>query len=362
MKQQHIDGTGLCGREISEDVPCLAEEYDFAKCYGDNWNECSSCPIPQFVEGVVDLNCTEFYEVSCSSAECCPPCSVESDAYVKCIAGMPADQRPGPGDSFFKVDDFSCFNEDCSGSDAPSSRPTTSPSIAPSSAPPPRGSTRTVAVKDISTRMVNVGLLTEEEIVKWKKVTKKWFESFFKKGGNRKRRRSLQRQRDAREITTEIEFVSQEVTVDDDGVSSNEIVYNQQITYTTDPHEDDKTSEGDTDFESLSAEEIAALPYQESSSNTQLALELAQNIDSFENVQFPIEVPDVPAQDDGGGLSISIVIAIVLLAVGGIVLVAVSTSYLRFSRLKGGQPMGRWTKDSLEEQPMEKPGVMRWEG
>lgn len=152
-----------------------------------------------------------------------------------------------------------------------------------------------------------------------------WFLNFFN-GGRRRKLRILERRRNARVIDTDIEFVSQEVTYDSNGTPTNTITYDQTIVYEPAPKVSSGSSNGhdvvgsdseeyDTetdhdpnafDINGLDAEELAALPYQDYSSNIGLVDDLRDNIESFGDVQFPMNVPDVPEQDSDDGNEVPI--------------------------------------------------------
>ena len=174
-----------------------------------------------------------------------------------------------------------------------------------------------IRVHDIKTPMQNVRELTKEEIREWEVLMKKWFLDFFN-GRRRRNLRALERRRNARVIDTEIDFVSQEVTFDSNGTPTNTITYDQTIIYEPAPqvspegetgHENSSSGldrEEQDDWEpdpnafginGLGAEELAALPYQDYTSNVDLVDDLRENIDSFGDVQFPMHVPDVPDQN-----------------------------------------------------------------
>ena len=114
VKPQYMGGTGLCGRDISKDVPCLAEEYDLSRCLSDNSAECSECPLQKFgsEEDDFDLSCSRFFEELCTSDECCPSCALVSRRYAKCMANLPPN---APGKEHVLIDiDADCVITECS--------------------------------------------------------------------------------------------------------------------------------------------------------------------------------------------------------------------------------------------------------
>jgi hypothetical protein len=285
---------------------------------------CSSCAVSQFLEGAIDLNCPVFFEELCVVQGCCPACGDVSDAYVACQANLA--ETDILETSFFTVDCVLAIDEcitapsstaTSASSSAPSYQPPSMPSVSPitpapasmssapitpspTAAPSPLLALNTT-LRDISITMVNVSKLSDAEVAEWVNVQAAWFVRYFK-GEMRRRGRFLQRQRDSRGITTEIEFVGQEVTSDASGMPSNAIVFNQIIGFEEPPASIDAgptkapTGASPLDIDNLSAEELAIAPFEDIKANTKLALELRSKIVSFENVKIPLEVPEVPDQ------------------------------------------------------------------
>lgn len=72
---------------------------------------------------------------------------------------------------------------------------------------------------------VNVKEIPDHDISALFAYKTDWYESYYRKGN----RRQLQRRRDSRDITTQFEFVAQNVTTDGSGTPTNEVTYNQVI-------------------------------------------------------------------------------------------------------------------------------------
>lgn len=72
---------------------------------------------------------------------------------------------------------------------------------------------------------VNVLEVPDNDIAELFAIQKGWYEAFYRDKG----RRRLDRRRDARDITTEFEFVAQTVTTPESGSPTNEVTYNQVI-------------------------------------------------------------------------------------------------------------------------------------
>ena len=96
--------------------------------------------------------------------------------------------------------------------------------------------------------------------------------------------------------------MQQEVSFDEDGVPTNIITYDQEITYekgskepvvcTADPEAPPVT------VDKVKPEELVAIPFENLDANTDLALELRDNIDAFESVEYPLPLPEVPREVD----------------------------------------------------------------
>ena len=177
-------------------------------------------------------------------------------------------------------------------------------------------------------------------------IMQEWFSGFYEDGGGealfgpagteQQRQRILQRRREGREITADIEFVSQRVTVDENAVPTNTLTYNQNITY-----------EQSVDHpEELIHEDVATLPFNDMTANTDLGMEFRDNIAKLEGVQLPLEVMVIDDNDGSGFLSTAFIVVFVVVAFAILVLLAV----LAVRKMK--------TKPSPDEQ--EEKTLWRW--
>ena len=107
VKPQYLDGAGLCGRDVSEDIPCLAEEYDYDLCLDTHSDACSDCRATQHWKEDISLSCTDLYREMCLMEECCPTCTQEAETFVNCLALVPKEDL---NDDLFTED---CVIEEC---------------------------------------------------------------------------------------------------------------------------------------------------------------------------------------------------------------------------------------------------------
>jgi hypothetical protein len=175
-----------------------------------------------------------------------------------------------------------------------------------------------VTVYNMTLALVYIGPLSQSEIDELMILMKDWFLEFYRTGGEAKTggelgqlQRFLGRRRDARNIYTEMKFISQEVIYTENGAPLNEIVYNQRLVY-EDPVGGDvdfggesSTGEGTNDEEvdnsinidGLVPGEIATMPFEDLDANLGLSTTLTENIESLKGVQIPLSVPVVPVQE-----------------------------------------------------------------
>lgn len=164
--------------------------------------------------------------------------------------------------------------------------------------------------------LVNVGELDTEEVFEWEIAIERWYIKYYHTQNCLGQHRRLQRRRDSRDISTNIEFVTQQVAYDDDGMPMNEIAYNQRISFTESqdsinfdgsPDEESMGSRGEVasheyvgvnpvEIDNLTAEEITVLPFRDDKANECLTDRLREKIDAFKNMRIPLEVPFIPEQ------------------------------------------------------------------
>ena len=106
VKPQFLGGAGLCGREESEDVPCLGPDYVFTKCMDDQ-ETCSSCDIPDLYSNF--KTCTPFYDDVCHVVrKCCPECAEDGKKLLACVSSL----EDSFDDNYFTTECLS--NSECS--------------------------------------------------------------------------------------------------------------------------------------------------------------------------------------------------------------------------------------------------------
>jgi hypothetical protein len=187
---------------------------------------------------------------------------------------------------------------------SPSLVPSIAPSIAPSairsSAPsgvgspsptarviapvaPPAGSVMNETLRGLQLTLRNAGELVEIE--EWEKATADWFTNFFVGVPGPGPLRRLQVS-NVENVSTQISFVSNNVTVDDTNKSINTITYDQALTYVA--------GEG-----TLSSEAYATLPFEDNVGNTEYG-NILKTFSNMEQVDVPLTIPIVPEQEGGG--------------------------------------------------------------
>jgi len=173
-------------------------------------------------------------------------------------------------------------------------------------------------VRGVRQRLRNARRMNPREIRQWEWRMERWFRRYYRgkriRHRRRRRRQGSQRwlqdrRREGRDLDTEITFVSQNVTVDGDGVPTNEIEYDQSILFEEDLTEEDDIGTDDEELDDFSGnatsnvisydsvEELASLPFQDESANEELAVDLQENLESFQEIKIPLEVPNVPVAD-----------------------------------------------------------------
>ena len=114
VKPQYLDGTGLCGRNVSQDTPCLGEAFDYHICVDTNFDACRDCPAVQHWSFDIDLNCTDLFPELCKMDDCCPECTRVAKIITECYSTIPAEYHIG--------DDYleGCVIEGCTNATVPS--------------------------------------------------------------------------------------------------------------------------------------------------------------------------------------------------------------------------------------------------
>ena len=178
------------------------------------------------------------------------------------------------------------------------------PTPAPTVAPVDRKGTQKEVVQftfeNETIKFLNVATITEDDVDSLFAIQKEWFENYFREQQGRRwmqqqQQRGLQdRRRDSRDITTDFEFVAQNVTnsTDDDGKPNNEVTYNQVIGFgpTTSTRRLVEINIDDID----EVYRVSTSIYQDMDALDTLATELRENVTSFselESIVKPIGPP-----------------------------------------------------------------------
>lgn len=166
--------------------------------------------------------------------------------------------------------------------------------------------------------MLSLGL-TSNELLQLEEMLEWWFLQFYEGGSwSPWRRRKLQRRRDSREVTVDIEIVSQKVAFDENDIPTNEITYNQRITYRDPPKPPANLREGETNgspvfIDDFSSYQIATEPFRDFEALGFLGTELKNNIDALKNVELPLEPPIYSDTPTSGYQRIHIVFSVMIL-------------------------------------------------
>jgi hypothetical protein len=159
--------------------------------------------------------------------------------------------------------------------------------------------------------------LNQEEIQLVLTVLKEEFDGYLKGEADTQRHlteRRLARRRDARDLKTEFVFVRQDMVVNEDGTSSSILVYNQTLSFSEKVKPIDLLSSGDPtespiddndprpNFDGLSAEQIAVMPFTDYEANVKIAQRLKDEADSLNQLKVPLPVPKVSQEEENSEL------------------------------------------------------------
>ena len=205
---------------------------------------------------------------------------------------------------------------------------------------------RTMEVNGLTVILRNAATLSPPELEELEKLMEEWFSTYYEGESCQRRRRHLQRIRDDRVVSTDIEFVRQDVTYDENGVPTNTITYNQEITYA------DGTTETlvcgaapePVNLEDLTPQEVATLPFEDFGYSQELVGEVQEKIEALRSADIVSETTD----NNGNGLSVWIVIIIVIIVAGA--LIAVAYVAIKFTPWKPQPPAAQ------------QEGVLAWDG
>ena len=205
--------------------------------------------------------------------------------------------------------------------------------------------------------MRNAAVLSPPELDELETLMEDWFSDYYnddEESCQQRQRRYLQRIRDDRVVTTDIEFVRQDVTYDENGVPTNTITYNQQITYADGSTETIVCSGGGGDpetpqpvnLENLTPEDVAALPFEDFGYSQELVEDVQEKIVTLRSVEG---IATSPRKDgDSTGVSAVVVAAIVIVGVGGVM--AMAYVAIKLTPWKSQPP-------ATQEE-----GVLEWDG
>lgn len=166
-------------------------------------------------------------------------------------------------------------------SPAPSLVPSSLPSLAPSSQPSPTPIKITFSNETI--KLLNLPVVSLDDIDSFFVVQKEWLEEYFRDQDRRwMQRRGLQdRRRDSRDITTEFEFVAQNVTYNEDGKPTNEVTYDQVIGFGPSRRRLIEINTDDID----EVYQVSTKIYRDREALDDLTTELRENITSFSSLE-----------------------------------------------------------------------------
>ncbi|GAX14758.1 hypothetical protein FisN_25Lh047 [Fistulifera solaris] len=159
--------------------------------------------------------------------------------------------------------------------------------------------------------------LNQEEIQVVLNALKEEFDGYLKGEADTQRHltgRRLARRRDARDLKTEFVFVRQDMVVNEDGTSSSLLVYNQTLSFLEKVKPIDLLSSEDPtesplddndprpNFDDLSAEQIAVMPFTDYEANVKMAQRLKDETYSLNQLKVPLPVPTVSREEENSEL------------------------------------------------------------
>ena len=173
---------------------------------------------------------------------------------------------------------------------------TSSPTVEPTQStegPPPTSRLRLpqkFRLRRLRMKLKNAGLLkTQQDIEAWEKATETLYLRFY--NSNRRRLEDDERRREARDVTTDITFESQEITIDASGQTVNTITYDQSFEYTL--AETDST-------EDLIPENLVTEPFADEAARESYEQELEATVPAFEGSDIgATSAPVIPADEAG---------------------------------------------------------------
>ena len=156
--------------------------------------------------------------------------------------------------------------------------PTPAPTVAPTAQPTLEDVQFTFENETI--KFLNVANVSADDMESLFVIQKEWFETYFREQQDR---RGLQdRRRDSRDITTDFEFVAQNVTNStDDGKPTNEVTYNQVIGFGPNRRRLVEINIEDID----EVYQVSTSIYRDMEALDNLATELRENVTSFSNLE-----------------------------------------------------------------------------
>ncbi|GAX09587.1 hypothetical protein FisN_38Lh008 [Fistulifera solaris] len=215
-------------------------------------------------------------------------------------------------------------------SEAPSAVPSmVETSLAPSAAATPVEPVE-VSLMNIRLPLEGGGVLEDNEIDMWERVTAEWFEGYFVNNGRRRLQASM---------VSAFTFVRQD--------EDNAILYNQTMDY---------AATNDTP----DAEVVALLPFNDEAANTEYGELLRTEFANMRDLVLPLEVPSIlgpnatPEEGEGGnddddsGLSMGVLIGIIV-AGAAVLLVCAYVAY-SFVQGSGDGSVGVEQRDQRDNQ------------
>ena len=191
-------------------------------------------------------------------------------------------------------------------------------------------------VNGLTVILRNAATLSPPELAELEALMEDWFSNYYdgESCQQRRRQRHLQRIRDDRVINTDIEFVRQDVTYDENGVPTNTITYNQEITYADGSSETIVCGAGPepVNLEDLTPQEVAALPFEDFGYSQELVEEVQEKIEALRSADIVSQTTN--GNDDG--LSAVVLAIIVILGAGG--LIAIAYAAIKFMPRKPQAP------------------------
>jgi len=135
--------------------------------------------------------------------------------------------------------------------------------------------------------------MSADEIVQWGQIMETWIIAFFQEKSFIHVRR-LERRQGARNLDTDISFVSQNVSYNEVGIRINDVRYDQTIAYIYQEKGDLAFEESQEIIEVRTVEQLVRQPFGDEAANEALAVELRENVEGFEDVISPLDEPIVP--------------------------------------------------------------------